>query len=29
MLIDLCNFNIKSDSFGYSEYMLLSINIKM
>lgn len=28
MLIDPCNFNIKSDSFVYSEYTLLYINIK-
>lgn len=28
MLIDPCNFNIKSDSFVYTEYILLYINIK-
>lgn len=28
MLIDPRNFNIKSDSFVYSEYMLLYINIQ-
>lgn len=28
MLIDPCNFNIKSDSFVYTEYILVYINIK-